>query len=147
VVLSACETHREVDVGTGSFSLALGFFHAGAGQVLASLWKVDEQATSLLMGRFVENLVGLRGEIGPDGALEMRDGRPMPSAEALREARDWLRGATRDEVRAATRRMGLGSTAVATRSAAEGLAGEPRTADLLPYADPYFWSGFVLLGR
>jgi CHAT domain-containing protein len=46
VVLGACETGlgREVR-GEGLVSLSRGFFYAGASRVLASLWKVDEQAT------------------------------------------------------------------------------------------------------
>lgn len=147
VVLSACETHSEIGIGTGAFSLALGFFHAGANDVLASLWKVDERATALLMGRFFENLLGLRGELGRDGALAWRRVAPLPQAQALHEAQTWLRTASREDVRAASRRMGLGSRGSGTRSAAEARGVEASTDALRPYADPYFWAGFVLLGR
>jgi CHAT domain-containing protein/tetratricopeptide (TPR) repeat protein len=46
VVLGACESGlgREMR-GEGLVSLSRGFFYAGASRVMASLWKVDEQAT------------------------------------------------------------------------------------------------------
>lgn len=46
VVLGACETGLGQEVrGEGLVGLSRGFFYAGAKRVLASLWKVDEQAT------------------------------------------------------------------------------------------------------
>lgn len=53
VVLSACESAlgREVR-GEGLVGLTRGFFHAGARRVLASLWRVPDGATSLLMEAF-----------------------------------------------------------------------------------------------
>ena len=53
VVLSACSTAlgKEV-VGEGLIGLVRGFMYAGSRRVLASLWKVDDEATSELMGRF-----------------------------------------------------------------------------------------------
>lgn len=58
VVLSACETYVGKDLrGEGYLGLARGFLYAGAGQVLASLWKVDDRATSAFMQRFYEALL------------------------------------------------------------------------------------------
>lgn len=147
VVLSACETNRAVEVGSGVYSLATGFFHAGARSVLASLWRVDEQATALLMGRLFENLTGHRLERDDQGVEAVETGEPMDTASALREAQAWLRSASRDEVRAATRRMGLARSEDRTRSPESRSAAAPATSELRPYADPYFWSGFVLIGR
>jgi CHAT domain-containing protein len=147
VVLSACETNREVAVGTGMYSLATGFFHAGAQAVLASLWRVDEQATALLMGRFFENVTGLRASLDADGAVEQRTGEPAAYATALREAKTWLRTASRDDVREASQRMGLSPSIEGARSPAEIASQPTSTQDLHPYADPYFWAGFVLIGR
>jgi tetratricopeptide (TPR) repeat protein len=52
VVLSACDTNvgRRI-AGEGVFSLARGFFAAGARRVVSSLWPVDDAATALLVGR------------------------------------------------------------------------------------------------
>ncbi len=53
VVLSACMTGRgNVVRGEGLVGLARAFMHAGAPRVLASLWKVDDEATRALMEAF-----------------------------------------------------------------------------------------------
>ena len=58
VVLSACETAlgREIR-GEGLIGLARGFMYAGAPRVVASVWNVDDQATSTLMKRFYEGML------------------------------------------------------------------------------------------
>ena len=53
VVLSACSTALGKDVkGEGLIGLTRGFMHAGAAGVVASLWKVDDDATAELMKHF-----------------------------------------------------------------------------------------------
>ena len=53
VVLSACETALGKEVkGEGLEGLTRGFMYAGARQVVASLWQVDDVATAELMQRF-----------------------------------------------------------------------------------------------
>jgi CHAT domain-containing protein/tetratricopeptide (TPR) repeat protein len=72
VVLSACRTGVGKQVrGEGLMSLTRGFMHAGTSKVVASLWKVDDEATAALMKRFYHNL------------LEKK----MPPAAALRQAK------------------------------------------------------------
>ena len=53
VVLSACQTALGKEIkGEGLIGLTRGFMHAGTPRVIASLWKVDDEATSELMRRF-----------------------------------------------------------------------------------------------
>jgi len=68
VVLSACETALGKDVkGEGLIGLTRGFMYAGAERVVASLWKVDDSRTALLMKRFYENMI--KNNMEPSAAL------------------------------------------------------------------------------
>jgi CHAT domain-containing protein len=67
-VLSACETGLgEVAGGEGVLGLVRAFHVAGTRDVVASLWKVDDEATAALMGRFYHHLWADRQ--GPLAAL------------------------------------------------------------------------------
>jgi CHAT domain-containing protein len=76
VVLSACQTGLGKQVrGEGLIGLTRGFMYAGAARVVASLWKVDDEATAELMKVFYQRM--------------LKDGMPPPAA--LREAQMSLR--------------------------------------------------------
>ncbi|HEX6283509.1 MAG TPA: CHAT domain-containing tetratricopeptide repeat protein, partial [Pyrinomonadaceae bacterium] len=58
VVLSACETGTGKQIkGEGIIALTRGFMYAGAERLVASLWRVDDQATAELMARFYEQML------------------------------------------------------------------------------------------
>lgn len=57
VTLSACETGLgAIANGDDVVGLTRGFLYAGSSSIVASLWKVDDQATSDLMSRFYREL-------------------------------------------------------------------------------------------
>ena len=58
VVLSACRTGLGKDIrGEGLIGLTRGFMYAGATSVVASLWKVEDEATSELMKIFYTEML------------------------------------------------------------------------------------------
>ena len=141
VTLSACETALGRDAGGEGF---VGFIQAllmsGSRSVCLSLWKVDDTATSLLMERFYANLLGRRPGLTS----------PMPKAEALREAKVWLRGLRRSEVMALTAEQSGGierGKGTKARQSAEVTATVTAGGDNdRPYEPPHFWAAFVLSG-
>ncbi|MBU3671032.1 MAG: CHAT domain-containing protein [Sinobacteraceae bacterium] len=57
VTLSACETGLgKVQTGDDVLGLTRGFLFAGSSNIVASQWKVDDQATGVLMQHFYANL-------------------------------------------------------------------------------------------
>ena len=69
VVLSACQTALGSEMrGEGLQSVARGFMYSGASSVLATLWRVDDRATSEFMTRFYRQL--LQQNLTPAAALQ-----------------------------------------------------------------------------
>jgi CHAT domain-containing protein len=140
VTLSACESGLGPrGGGDGLLGFAQAFLLAGSSSVCLTLWKVDDTATALLMDRFYRNLLGKR----KDG------GEPMPKAEALREAKQWLRTLTATE---ALDRLGVITQGIVRgeRPARELMQAVPKpkdaTKDYKPYAHPRYWAAFILIG-
>jgi hypothetical protein len=136
VTLSACETAlgRNAE-GEGFVGFTQALLISGARSVCLSLWKVDDKATALLMRRFYTNLLGARPSLS----------QPMAKAEALREAKGWLRNLRVDE--AGTALAALERGPVRPLAQASGTAPpSSRAADVHPYARPYYWAAFVLAG-
>jgi CHAT domain-containing protein len=67
-VLSACQTGLGELKEDGVFGLQRGFKKAGVGSIVMSLWKVDDEATCLLMTEFYRNWIG--GKMTKHDALE-----------------------------------------------------------------------------
>ncbi len=143
VTLSACQTALgKYERGEGYVGFAQALILAGSRSVCLSLWKVDDTATALLMGRFYENLLGKRG--GLKG--------PMGKADALAEAKAWLRGLSREEAMQRAAKLSDGVARgkrpklppAALPEAKESGAAKPEGAR--PYAHPYYWAAFVLIG-
>lgn len=68
VVLSACNSGLGKDVrGEGIIGLVHGFMYAGSSRVVASLWKVDDDATAALMVNFYKEM--FRSKQSPAAAL------------------------------------------------------------------------------
>jgi CHAT domain-containing protein len=68
VVLSACQTALGKEIkGEGLVGLTRGFMYAGTPRVVASLWKVSDEATAELMKRFYQKM--LRDGLRPAAAL------------------------------------------------------------------------------
>jgi tetratricopeptide (TPR) repeat protein len=130
VTLSACNTALGKESGGEGF---VGFTQAllmsGARSVCLSLWKVDDTATASLMTRFYQNMLGKR-----DGLTK-----PMPKAEALQEAKKWLRGLTVEDAAVAESKLPQVS-----RGDVRKLKGTP--VPVHPYEHAHFWAAFVLVG-
>ncbi|KNZ32337.1 MAG: hypothetical protein AD742_11095 [Methylibium sp. NZG] len=82
VVLSACDTGRaQATPGDEGVGLVRAFLLAGAQEVVASLWAVDDEATALLMGRFYRHWSSNGGQAGPAlqrARAELRQTHPHP---------------------------------------------------------------------
>jgi CHAT domain-containing protein/tetratricopeptide (TPR) repeat protein len=127
-VLSACETGLgDVAGGEGVFGLQRAFHLAGTNNVIASLWKVDDQATAALMTLFYHHLWVEK----------------LPPIEALRRAQlalyhhpehipAWSKGERAPDLKPRP----------ATTPVAPDTAGTPRASG----APVKLWAAFVLSG-
>ncbi|MFL5243879.1 MAG: tetratricopeptide repeat protein [Gemmataceae bacterium] len=137
VTLSACETGLgKFSGGEGYLGFSQALFLAGARAMVLSLWRVDDRATALLMTRFYENMLGT-----PEGDVTR-----MPKAQALAEAKQWLRSLSVSDVDRLT-----GDLPKGLPTGTRGLRKEiPQTANTTdsprPFEHPYYWSAFILIG-
>jgi CHAT domain-containing protein len=155
-VLSACETGiYGVKNNANEFvGLPSALLRLGAGGVVSSLWPVNDLSTALLLAKF----------------FDLHRGEGLSPAVALQKAQIWLRDATAADLRIYVERAigerrltadlagGL-RDAIRSSSPARGLVtevarmlrGEAKSEGAIdsterPFANPYYWSGFVLTG-
>ena len=126
VVLSACQTGLGEITGDGVFGLQRGFKKAGAQSLLMSLWKVDDQATQMLMTQFYANLI-----------------KGQSIYEALREAQRYVRDYETEE----TVIVNEVTPSQKRRMERQGITWEAQkeVRKIHPYAHPKHWAAFILL--
>jgi tetratricopeptide (TPR) repeat protein len=140
VVLSACRTGQgKASAGDGLLGFSYALQRAGARSVVLSRWQVDDRSTALFMLRFYENLLGKREGLK----------KPLGRAAALAEARRWLRELPRAKVEQLCAALSLGKLE-STRGSVVPLKVKPGEVKLpagdKPYAHPFHWAAFILLG-
>jgi hypothetical protein len=123
VVLSACTSGMTAPGVAQLTSMPTALAAAGAAAVIATFWKTDEMATLLLVTRLYDLWQG---------------GAAAGIGDALGQAQEWLAMSPASVLRAA-----VPAAALATR-AGQRLAGCPDTGR--PFAHPWFWTPFFLLG-
>jgi CHAT domain-containing protein len=140
VTLSACQSALgKYEKGEGYVGFAQAFLLCGSRSVCLSLWPVDDAATALLMQRFYQNLLGKRQGLGA----------PLGKAAALAEAKGWLRTLSADEAltQTADLRQGVARSKDGAGPPARPETNRaPRPGEARPYAHPYYWAAFVLIG-
>lgn len=124
VVLSACQTGLGEIKGDGVFGLQRGFKKAGANSIMMSLWKVDDEATRLLMTQFYKNLTSGKSKF-----------------ESLKLAQKFVREYEVEvEVKDDERH------AVSAHAKVQEQKDKAKTyKKVRKYQDPYYWAAFILL--
>jgi CHAT domain-containing protein len=136
VVLSACETSLgELTALDGVLGLQRGFHAGGARTLVASLWSVNDAATSVLMEQFYANL--------------WRQGKPLGKLEALRQAQLFVLK-NPDRVLERSRELARGGLAADRPRGPKGDAVEiiddGKAGPAVRRSPASWWAAFVLSG-
>jgi CHAT domain-containing protein len=130
VVLSACETGLgERRASDDLIGLTRSFIYAGSPSVVVSQWAVQDLSTAILMDNFYTGLA-----------------KGLNKAVALQQAQLQLRAMTRESAIDYYRTRPRTSTP--RGDADDDLRGDTSPErPVHPYADPYYWAPFTLIGR
>ncbi len=128
VVLSACQTGLGEITGDGVFGLQRGFKKAGANTLLMSLWKVDDDATRMLMTQFYANLTTGKSKF-----------------DSLREAQHYVREYEVEVAESDSRTAYQRYKSERNNEEEESSRPEPTIRKVKPYASPRYWAAFILL--
>lgn len=127
LTLSACQTGVSTGDANGREVESLGMLaqKKGAKAVLATLWKVADESTSLFMAEF----------------YRIKKANPtMNKAEAIRLAQ-------KEMIEGRIKASGKSNGCRAEQFASGAKQGEFKCDPNAPYSHPYFWSPFVLIGN
>ena len=141
VILSACETGRShVLRGDEILGLSRAMLYAGTPSLLVALWPVHEIPTRLLVERLIAQLLPLGR---PDA--------PFDPALALAATQRWLRDLSFAEAQALLAGWGeLSAAEVESQLSALWQMthpGQAPQAQSRPFAHPFFWSPYILIGE
>lgn len=134
IVLSACEVGSRASAREGPGGFASVLQRAGCLAVLGAMWRVDDLATSLLVGRFYEGW----------------NGSASGAAAALCEAQAWLANQTGEDLAARTAEL---RRQARWGSDTEAAYAEARLNELAaggcsrPFAHPRYWGAFFVSER
>ena len=136
LILSACQT-SVIDIQqipNEAVGLAPVFLQAGATGVIASLWKVDDWATYLLMTHFAELYLSSQGTLSP--------------AQALVRAQRWLREEATYQTIVNSNPLQLSAITdtAARQNLREFQQKAQETPGALPFAHPKYWAAFIVTG-
>jgi CHAT domain-containing protein len=131
LTLSACQTAEDVQTSDGHQFESLGMIaeQQGASSILASLWPVSDESTPVLMRSFYSTMVSTPN---------------MTKAEALREAQISMISGKTSPNSAAWGGLNRSAVALPTKASSDlpPFIPDPKA----PYANPYYWAPFVLIG-
>ncbi|NJN66064.1 MAG: CHAT domain-containing protein [Chloroflexaceae bacterium] len=153
VILSACESGlSRIRRGDELVGLVRAFLYAGTPALLSTLWRVDERSTRILVERFYQEAGS-----GADFATALKRAQLFLMRLTRREADELLAGFQAseppDQPVAAPELLPdeppLTERAIGNylKSTADAAVFDPTLADAdHPFADPYYWAAFVLVG-
>jgi CHAT domain-containing protein len=128
VVLSACETALGGNMGNGLEVLGFGYQmqRIGSRSAMASLWKVDDPTTSLLMQEFYQTLS--KGKVSQSEALRQVQQKFIQRQLTGKDISD----------------MNKARSDIEVTSSPEAITKRLNSEDL---THPYYWAPFILIGN
>jgi CHAT domain-containing protein len=135
VTLSACETGlTEVSLAADEYiSLPSGFLYAGASNVVASLWTVNDLSTTFLMIKLYENLT-----------QQLKETKELNVSLALRDAQLWLKQVDKAQLKEWLANIPL--TDPLHKAQLKDWLRKP-DPNPQPFQSPYYWAGFCAIGQ